>query len=300
MSNVNPLFSPLESMQLAWGLKLRDFRQWSSPRGQQSIRDWKTRQLEGSIIVAKSSMMDDTEAMLRAVQENNNARAIGDKTNSGTSVYLPVMITAISGIESPPDRDVVIDHPNWANVVISNDPLQRVVQMRTASSSYRCQIAFFSPDPHAASAIANQFVSFWKHEGKRGVDVHYDIGFAGVKVIKDKWNFRVVENTLYPDKIDVGMDNIYGASVDCIIVGVEPTVVGLGGLDDDITDTGEPDGSIPPKLPPVEGNRDPADQLNSFVIEADIIERSAKRHTRVAIDADTGVITESNIKDDAP
>lgn len=300
MSKINRLLSPLESIQLAWGLKLRDFRQWSSPRGQQSIRDWKTRRIEGAIIVAKSSMIDDTEAMLKAVQQSNNARASGDKTNSGTSVYLPMMITAISGIESPPEREIVTDNPAWSNVVIPADPLQRVVQMRTNAASYRCQIAFFSPDPHAASAIANQFVNFWKHEGKRGVDVDYDIGYAGEKIIKDKWNFRVVENTLYPDKVDVGMENVYGATVDCVVVGAEPTIVGLGGLDDDITDTGEPDGSIPPNLPPVEGNRDPADKLNAFVIEADIIERQTGTQTRVAIDADTGVITQTDIKDGKP
>lgn len=300
MSNkTNDLLSPLESIQKAWGLALRDFRQWSAPAGQQAIRDWKTRRIGGAIVVAKSNMIDDTEGMLKAVQENNNAAAIGDTTNSGTSVYLPMMITCVSGIESPPDHDVVIDVPSWSNVVIPTDPLQRVVQMRTAAASYRCQIAFFSPDPHAASAIANQFVSFWKHEGKRGLDVHYDVGFAGEKTIQVKWNFRVVENTLYPDKIDVGIDNVYGASVDCILVGAEPTVVGLGGLDDDITDMGEPDGSIPPRLPPVTGSRDPADKLNSFVIEADIIEKKADRHTRVAIDAGTGVITQTDIKDDA-
>ena len=71
--------------------------------------------------------------------------------------------------------------------------------------------------------------------------------------------------------------------------------VGLGHADDDLTDTGEPDGSIPPNLPPIDGSRDPADQLNAFVIEADVMEKGA-RHTRVNIDPDTGVITEQDIK----
>lgn len=297
MSKASRLLSPLESMQHAWGLKLRDFRQWCTPAGQQSIRDWKTRRIEGAIIVSKTSMIDDVEQMLKAVQENENAKAMGDKSNSGTSVYLPVMVTAISAIESPPEREIVTGNATWLNVVVPTDPLQRVVQMRTAAVSYRCQMAFFAPDPHAASSIANQFVNFWKHEGKRGVDVFYELGFAGELVIKDKWNFRVAENTLYPDKADVGIKTVHAVTVDCIIVGAEPNVVGLGGLDDDITDTGEPDGSIPPNLLPVGGHRDPADQLNSFVVEADVIDTAARRYTRVKINPVTGVITQDDVKD---
>jgi len=299
MNKVSRLLSPLESIQNAWGLKLRDFRQWCTPAGQKSIRDWKTRRVEGAIIVAKGSMVDDVENMLKAVQQNENAEAMGDTTNSGTSVNLPIMVTAISAVESPPEREAVIGSPTWQNVVVPTDPLRRVVQMRTAAVSYRCQIAFFAPDPHAASSIANQFVNFWKHEAKRGIDVSYELGFAGESIIKDVWNFRVVENTLYPDKADVGIETVHAVTVDCIVVGAEPNVVGLDGYDDDITDTGEPDGSIPPNLPPVGGHRDPPDKLNSFVIEADIIECEANRHTRVTADPMTGDISQQDIKDDA-
>lgn len=295
MSKVNKMLSPLESIQRAWGLKLRDFRQWCAPAGQQSIRDWKTRRVEGAIIVAKGSMIDDVETMLKAIQENENAEAMGGKPNSGTSVYLPVMVTAISAIESPPEYELVMGMPAWKNVVVPNDPLQRVVQMRSGAVSYRCQIAFFAPDPHAASSIANQFVSFWKHEAKREVSVLYDLGFAGTSIIRDTWKFRVAENTLFPDKADVGIPTVHAVTVDCIIVGAEPNVVGLGSIDDDLTDTGEPDGSIPPNLPPVNGHRDPPDKLNGFVTEADVIDPELSRHTRVSIDPATGVITQGDM-----
>ena len=295
MSKVNRLLSPLESVQDAWGYRLRDFRQWCSPAGQQSIRDWKKRRVEGAIIVAKTNMVDDAEALLRAIQRTDNARAGGNTTNTGTSVALPVMVTAISAIESPPEYEIVKPNPNWVNVVVDNDPLQRVVQMRAAAVAYRCQIAFFAPDIHAASSIANQFVNYFKHERKRSFDVEYELGFAGTSIIKDQWNFKVAENTIYPDKISLGIETVHGITVDCTIVGLEPNVVGLGHADDDLTDTGEPDGSIPPNLPPIDGSRDPADQLNAFVIEADVMEKGA-RHTRVNIDPDTGVITEQDIK----
>lgn len=295
MSKVSRLLSPLESIQIAWGLKLRDFRQWCAPTGMTAIRDWKTRRIEGAIIVSKTTMIDGVEAMLKAVQENQNAEAMG-KTDSGTSVYLPFMVTAISAIESPPDRDIVQGNANWLNVVVPADPLQRVVQMRTTPVAYRCQMAFFAPDPHSASSIANQFINFWKHESKRTFPVSYDIGLAGTSVIRDKWDFRVVDNTLFPDKADVSIDTVHAVTVDCVIVGLEPNFVGLGGVDDDITDKGEPDGSIPPNLPPVDGGAGTPEQLNSVVIEADVIDKAADRHTRVTADKVTGVITQTDMK----
>lgn len=294
MSNVSRLLSPMESMQIAWGLKLRDFRQWCAPAGQAAIRDWKTRRIEEAVIVSKTTMMDDVEAMLKAIQQTDNARNAG-KIETGSSVKLPVMVTAISGIESPPEYEVVVGSSTWVNVVIPTDPLQRPVQMRTTPVSYRCQIAFFCSDPHAASSIANQFVNFWKHEGKRSIQVSYDLGYAGTSIVKDFWNFRIAENTIYPDKADTGMTTVSAITVDCVIVGAEPIVTGLGAYGDDITDTGEPDGSIPPGLPPIDGNVTPPDELNKFVIEADVIEESASRHTRVTIDPNTLVITQTDV-----
>lgn len=301
MKIANPLLSPMESIQEAWGLKLRGFRQWCTPAGQVAITNWKTRQLEDAIIVAKSTMMDDAEAMLRAVTANDNARSAGRTDNSGTSVSLPFMVTAISAVEVPPEEDVVKSHPQWRNIVVPADPLQRVVQGRAMSAAYRCQIAFFSADPHSASSISKQFVAFWKHEGKRSFNVSYELGFAGTFVIKEDWNFKVAENTLYPDKLNIEAQNIYGVTVDCVIVGLEPNVVGLGGYGDDITDKGEPEGSVPPDLPPLDGSRDDntATEINSVVTEADVLDPGLSRHTRVAINPETMVVTETNIKDSA-
>lgn len=298
MSQITRMLSPRESIQMAWGAKLRDFRQWCSPQAQKSIRDWKTRRLEGAIIVSKSSMVDDVEAMFKSVQENDNAGAADNTTESGTSVSMPVMITAIAVIDTPPERDVVIGQPHWLNVVVPSDPLQRVAQMRTTAVTYRCQIAFFCSDPHAASSIANQFVSYWKAEGKRPIEVLHEVGIAGTSIIKAGWDLRVVENTLTPDKIDIDTKTIYGITVDCLVVGLEPTIVGLGHPDDDITDTGEPDGSIKPGLTPIPGSRDPEDKLNGVVTEADVIDTASDTHVRVTIDPLTDVITQINIEDE--
>ena len=292
------LLSPRESIQLAIGLKMRDFRQWSSPQGIRDLRHWKTRQLDASIIVAKSKMVDNAEEMLRKIAETDNAGAIGDDGNSGTSVYLPVMIVAMAAINNPPEYSDVVGRSDWMKVVIPTDPLERVVQMRWTPAAYRCQMAFFASNDHATESISNQFCSFFESPQKRTFKVDYDLGHAGEHIVHESWVFRVLENTLYPDTADVGIPNISGVTIDFVVVGNIPTVVGLGHPDDDVTDTGEPDGSIPPGLPPVTGGRLPDEALNAVVTQADVIDQGTNSRTRLNADKETGVITQTHLNMD--
>lgn len=293
MSHV--LLSPREAMQNAIGKKMRDFRQWCAPHGIGDLRYWKRRQLAASIIVAKSKMVDNVEEMLRKVAETDNAGAIDDDGNSGTSVYLPVMIIALAATQNPPEQDAVIGRSDWLAGVIPSDPLERVVQMRCTPVAYRCQVAFFASNDHAAESISNQFCSFFKSEQKRAFTVDYDLGYAGEHIVRDAWAFRVIENTLYPDTADVGIPNVSAVTIDFTIVGNEPTVVGLGHPDDDVTDTGEPDGSIPPGLPPVTGGKLPDKALNAVVTQADVIDKGINNRIRLNADQETGVITQTRI-----
>ena len=80
-----------------------------------------------------------------------------------------------------------------------------------------------------------------------------------------------------------------------MIVGAEPNVVGLGGYGDDITDKGEPDGSIPDGLPPIGGGGGNEDELNAVVTEADLYELQSRQWTRVNADPLTGIITQTNM-----
>lgn len=310
-SKTSRLLSPLESLQISWGLKLRDFKQWCQPTTQ-AVYAWKARRIESGLIVAKTKMVDDVERMLKAVAENDNAGAIDDNSEAGTSAYLPVVVTAISPIEAPPEHDEVIGLPYWSNVILDTDPLQRKVQMRTMAVAYRCQVAIFTPDPHSCSSLANQFINFWKHEGKRTFPVIYDVGFAGNDTVRIAWDFRVLDNSLSADSADVGLDNTYVATVDCTIVGAEPTVVGLGGKWDEVTDTGEPVNTLPhtktpdpnnpnvpiikPSIPPINGKQIPADQLGKVVIEADTFIAGKSKGTRVTINPDTKVVTQTEVE----
>nr|WP_241879659.1 hypothetical protein [Psychrobacter sp. PraFG1]UNK06487.1 hypothetical protein MN210_08310 [Psychrobacter sp. PraFG1] len=161
----------------------------------------------------------------------------------------------------------------------------------------------------------------------------YDVGVLEGKPIKDDWNFRVLENSLYPDSATTDLKNLFIATVDCTIVGAIPEFVGLGGEWDDVTDMGEPYESLPtrpnpeydpekptipldpnnpdgpainsPRVPvpgvkPVEGSRDDYDKLNSLVIEASIDDEDTDHEFRVAIDPDTGVITETKVDKKGP
>ncbi len=316
MSKTHNLLSPLECIQQAWSLKLRDFKQWCQPTTQ-AIYDWKSRRLETALIASKTTMVDNVEAMLRAVAENDNASVIGRKNERGTSNYLPVLITAISPIEMPPDYSDVIGVPTWQTVVIPSDPLQRPVQMRSMAVAYRCQIAFFAPDPSTVSNICNQFINFWKHEGKRTFPVFYQVGFAEGEPITVDWNFRVLDNSLSADSADVGLVNTYVGTVDCTLVGAEPTIVGLGGQWDDTTDTGEPLSTLPkdprsgkpidpnspirpikPLIPPIKGTRTPSfiESNGKVVIEADVYIKQKRTRTQVSIDKETKAITEKSLK----
>lgn len=294
--------SSLECIQQAWAYRLRDFRQWCKPEGK-SVFAWKIAPLGQAILACRSNMVDDAEAMLKAWEENQNANT------TGRSAFIPVMTTAIAPIQSPPEYEQVVGRASWLDVVLPQDSQNRVLQMRTMPSAFRCQIAFFCPDTHGAMMVANQFCLYWKHESKRTFDVFFEVGMDGSKILTDDWAFRVLENSLFPDLASTDYKNLSIATVDCTIVGDIPIFIGLGGEWDDYTDNGEygtPPGwnNIPPdKNPngifkPIEGGAtNPAD-LQKLVIEADThdLGNGEKRH--IVIDPSTLVITETDTTDD--
>lgn len=289
--------SPQESIQNAIGLKLRDFRQYCSPSGQPALEEWKRRKVKSAIVVSKSNMRDKAEEMLASIAQRENDTFAGDQYNSGDSFYLPMMVAALSTIETPPDISDIFANEEWHNVIVPTDPLQRVVQMRTRAVTYRVQVAFFCSNTHQASTLSNQFMAFWRNEQKRLFQVSYEVGVHLGVPIKAPFDWRVLQNTLSPSPIDVDMPTVEGAIIDFEVVGLEPNIVGLGGFGDDITDTGEPDGSIDAGVPPITGGRPSPEQINKVVLEADLYDIAADTQTRVKVDTATGVITETEIKD---
>lgn len=259
---------------------------------------WKTAPLKQCIMAAKSSMIDDAEAMLRAWSENENA-----KDDKGMSAFMPVMTTAIASIQTPPEHEQVVGRADWLDVIIPQDPLQRAVKMRTMPSAFRCQIAFFCPDAHGAMMLAGQFCLYFKSESKRTFGVDFEVGAHEGKPIIDTWRFRVLDNSLYPDKAVSEYQNLHIVTVDCTIIGDIPVVVGLGGSWDDVTDTievGAPHGHKPitGKHKVKDGSDHPqtADEVGKLYLPDDVVREAdvyhQENHTKVVAN-DDGTITES-------
>lgn len=322
MANDRYIKSSLECIQMAWGLRLRDFRQWCKPEGQAVYR-WKTAPLEQAILACRSNMIDDSQAMLKAWEENQNSQS------QNRSAFIPVMTTAIAPIQAPPEYDQVIGRSEWLDVVIPHDPENRVAQLRAIPSALRCQIAFFCPDVHGAMMISNQLCAYFRHESKRTFEVAFELGFVGDKKLIDNWEFRVLDNSLFPDTAGE-YQNLTIVTVDCTIMGDIPIITGLDGAWDNYTDTGEvgtpdkwkdipPNTDItPPKKPTdpfkpvntgatvndpfkaVTGEQTPNDDLNAVVIEADIYPDS-KVNRRIKANKETKEITVENLpKDSTP
>lgn len=307
--------SSLECIHMAWALRLRDFRQWCKPEGQAVYR-WKTAPLEQAILACRSNMIDDSQAMLKAWEENQNSQS--------HSAFIPVMTTAIAPIQTPPEYDQVVGRSAWLDVAIPHDPENRVAQLRAIPSALRCQIAFFCPDVHGAMMISNQLCAYFRHESKRTFEVAFELGFVGDKKLIDNWEFRVLDNSLYPDTAGE-YQNLTIVTVDCTIMGDIPLITGLDGAWDNYTDTGEvgtpekwkdipPSTDITPKKPinpftpvngatvnhpfnPIIGEKTPNRELNAVVIEADIYPEVNKR---IKANKQTKEITVENLAKDKP
>lgn len=278
----------LEQIQMAWGYILRDFRQWCKPEGK-AMTAWKNAPLEKAILACRSSMVDDSEAMLKAWEEYNK-----DDDDKKTT-FLPVMTTAIAPIMTPPDLSQVIGRSEWLTGKIAH--YDKLIEFRAMPSAFRCQIAFFCPDTHGAMMVANQFCLYFKNESKRTFKVPFEIGRAddGTPIV-DEWDFRVLENSLFPDNAMTEYKNLTIVTVDCTIIGSIPIVVGADGSWDDDTDTGEKPSAMPSKwqnlpknsdgtpatskkppigatknpLAPIKGNQTPSTQRNARVRQADV------------------------------
>lgn len=274
--------SSLESIFTAWGKLLRDFRVWSKPEGQ-AMYHWKTAPVSQAILACRGSMIDDAEAMLGAWIENQNRD--GEK---GQSAFIPVMTTAIATIQAPPSDDQVIGRSEWLDVILPQDPLKKPAQMRLMPSAFRCQVAYFSPDEHGAMMLANQFCLYLKNESKRTFDVQFEHGFINDEKIITTDQFRVLENSLYPDKADFGYKNMTIVTIDATMIGNIPIIVAdhIQNSWNEITDTVEQ--GTPPKLEPVKGSRTP-DVIESkkyVVTEADVYDNKKKQGEYIHIEAD--------------
>ena len=266
----------LKQVQDAWIKRLADFRAWVKPETEHAYA-WKMRQFSQAIAGAKSTIIDDAESILTEWRKNQNA-----DVEKGTSTFIPVMITAIAPIQMPPDMSQVVGVPYWCDAAVGDTK----VQFRTIKTAIKAQAVYFSTNPHDAKSISDQFCAYFDDDSKRRFEVDFLIGDTE----KMPFKFTIVENLLMPDNIPTEAKNLYIVSIDVIMVGVVPHVIGLGGQWDNVTDNGHnpQNGSMPT------GTR----HFGDVVVQADSHAKDcngdALSHWRVTADKDTG---ESNIEE---
>lgn len=266
----------------AWIKLLAEFRGWCHAETSHTLA-WKKRPLNQSIAGCKHHLIDDVEKMLAEWRSNTNASA------TGSTSFLPVMLTAVAPVLSPPDLSMVKGIPYWVDVTIPDDPDQRTVQLRTIPTALRAQVVYICTNPHDAASISNQFCAFMTDDLKRRFNVSYDLG-AG---LVSQWPMTVVENSLYPDLAPSDEKTLTIITVDVTFVGNVPQVVGLDDAVTGLTDNGiQPDGTVGGDNGSG-GGQHSVEERDGVVVLADVLNPS--RHVRVDADPETGVRTVTEV-----
>lgn len=251
-----------EAFQTAWGQSLKDFRDWLLA-DTADLQHWKSRPLKAAIAACPGRMIDDAEAMLAEWRKNQNASVIG------STAFMPVMLTAFDAVPSAPDVSSMRGLPDWMPVILPQDPLKRLVRMRTIPLAIRAQIAIFTDNPHSALMLASQFCAYLTSETKRVLTLTLTLG----EDITDDSDLVVLDNSLYASKVSTEAKNLTIYTVDVTLSGVIPQIVGFGGAWDATTDA---DG------------RPSTEDMQNVVVEADIVDADVELHVRVEADPDTG------------
>lgn len=224
----------LDSVKNAIGGLLIDFHKWTMP-GTKAFKHWKKLPPVQAIKVAPSRMIDDIDAMLAKYRQQD--------TDKGFVAPLPVMIVALAPMVSPPDVSNVRGTPYWLDTMVPTDSDNRAIRLRTIPVQYRVQVAFIGPEGDTSQAVINQFCAYMTDDAKRRFMVTYELGSG----IRDQWHLTVLENSLYPDSVPSGQNNIWINTVDFQVIGLEPQVVGLN--PNDREEDGVDLGGRPPIVP---------------------------------------------------
>lgn len=206
--------SSLESVKTAVGRLLIDFKQWSMP-DTKAFHHWKHSETKSAIKVAPSRMIDDLDGMIAKYRQL--------ETDKGFVAPLPVMIIALAPMVSPPEISAVKGIPYWLDTMVTTDKQNRAIKLRTIARQYRVQLAFVCAEGDTCQSVINQFCSYMQDDFKRRIKATYVLGDN----IKDDWDLTVLENSLFPDSVPTGQNNMWVNTVDFQLIGLLPQVVGL-------------------------------------------------------------------------
>ena len=264
--------SSLESVKGAIARLLIDFKASSMP-DTRAFKHWKSLPAHDAIKVAPSRMVDDVDSMLAKYRQQ--------ETDKGFVAPLPVLFVALAAMVSPPDVSALRGTPYWRDVVVPTDPKARPVKMRTVPRQFRIQLAFVCAEGDTCQSLINQFCTYMTDDFKRRFKATYELGDG----VRDEWELTVLENSLFPDSVPTGQNNMSVNTVDFQVIGLWPQVVGL--YDDEGKDEyGEgvdTDGRDPVELVPGKP------QEWSLIVEADLKDETLEPSVlRASADIETG------------
>lgn len=265
--------SPLESVKSAIGALLIDFKKWSMP-DTKAFSHWKGLAVKDAIKVAPTRMIDDIDGMLAKYRQLD--------TDKGFVAPLPIMIIALAPMVSPPDISSLKGVPFWLDTMVPTDPKNRAIKLRTIAKQFRVQLAFVGAEGDTCQSVINQFCAYMQDDFKRRITARYTLGDG----VQDDWHLTVLENSLFPDSVPTGQNNMFVATVDFQLVGLLPQVVGLADGDgyDEYGDGVDLDGREPSI------DKDGQPQEWSAIVEADLLndEASPSKALRASADKETG------------
>lgn len=264
--------SGLESVKGAVAGLLIDFKGWTMP-DTKAFKHWKSLPVGNAIKVAPTRMVDDVDSMLAKYRQQ--------ETDKGFVAPLPVLFVAVADMVSPPDVSSLRGTPYWINTVIPTDPKNRPVKLRTIPRQYRVQLAFVCAEGDTCQSLINQFCSYMTDDFKRRFLAKYQLG-DGVEV---EWELTALENSLFPDKVPTGQNNMTVNTVDFQIIGLLPQVVGLYGDDgkDEYGEGVDIDGRDPVEIVPGKP------QEWGVIVEADLKDETREASVlRASADIETG------------
>lgn len=220
------ILTPRECVKQSLGRFILDFRRWLTP-DTKLLGKWKTQSV--AYAVAEGKAIDDFNKMIDSYRKKSSE--------------LPMLLIAVRQISAPPDISQLIGVPYELNTVMPNDPQKRHVKLRTESTAYHVQFVFVGNDPDSAGSFTNQFCNYIRLIEKRRITVSYFLA----PDFRDDWHLTIMDNSIYPDSVDIEESNLCAGLLDFDFIGLTPRILaGMPPLyEDEFTDGfgGTADGS---------------------------------------------------------
>ena len=119
-----------------------------------SLQEFISRGLAKAVAWAPSRMVDAAEEMLAAWQRNDTDGAPTQPAK------LPVILVAMSKDSMPTGRDYTRQIADPVPIIMTDDPDERVFEVRTIATDIRAQIVIFAHDEPTAGSIAKQLALY--------------------------------------------------------------------------------------------------------------------------------------------